>query len=109
MCKLEGCSINTTSKQKLYCGHQDDYGTCSYHRDRAIRRQRYAQKNKAGGAGKKIYRKICAHCNHLLITTVHNQLYHGDEQTKETCAYINRLARKREYFKIFMQKKQKEG
>lgn len=95
MCKYEGCNAVAGGKKKLYCGHQNDWGTCAYYRNKEIAAIR--QKDKRKGVARTIYKKICVYCNKQLVTKIHNQTSHGSQYDKTSCAYFSLIKWQRVY------------
>ena len=95
MCRYEGCNADAGGQKKLYCGHQDDWGTCAYFRSREVAVLRIKDRKK--GLGRKVYKKICVYCKDPLTTTVHNQASHGSQRDKKSCAYLWLIKWQREY------------
>lgn len=102
MCKLEGCEADPGSRRKLYCGSQDDWGTCAYYRKVEV--AKLHKQNKKEGKNRKIYKKICVHCNKELITKIHNQASHGTQEDRKSCSYLFFIKWQREYMKAYRKK-----
>lgn len=86
MCKYEGCNKIAGGKKKLYCGNQNDWGTCAYYRNKEAAAAR--QKDRKKGIARTIYNKICVYCNEPLATKRHNQMAHGGQDDKKSCSYL---------------------
>lgn len=94
MCLYEGCNANAGGKKKLYCGHQDEWGTCAYFRSREVAVLRVKDRKK--GLDRKIYKRICVYCNEPLVTKIHNQTSHGSQSDKTSCSYLRLIKLHRE-------------
>ena len=98
MCKYDGCDADAGGQKKLYCGNQDDWVTCAYFRSREVAVLRV--KNKKKGLGRKVYKKICVYCKKPLTTKVHNQMSHGSQYDKKSCAYFHFIKRQQKYDEV---------